>query len=172
MVVTVPGAPLPGPNFTLAPRAKPVPVKCTSVWPRVSAVTGSTDVSVGGPVGAVFVNVLIAVWPSGLVTVTVATPPGAFGTRPTIDVELRTIGWKQLWVQFGAGGTGSRHVESVTFASTGTHATEPTETIAGDAAFDGSAMVAKPVPVIVIWVRLGPLFGSTEVIAGGADASN
>src|SRR5205809_4495126 len=82
------------------------------------------------------------------------------------------IGWKQFWVQFGAGGTTSRQVESVMSVSPGTHAAEPTETIAGDTAFAGWAMVAKPVPVIVIWVPLGPLLGSTDVIVGAADASN
>ena len=40
----------------------------------------------------------------------------------------------------------------------GTHfAAEPTETSAGETAVAGAAVVAKPVPTIVIWVPLGPV---------------
>jgi hypothetical protein len=48
---------------------------------------------------------------------------------------------------------------------------DPTETIAGDAAFDGSAVVAKPEPAIVISVPLFPALGVTEVMVGGAAAT-
>jgi hypothetical protein len=159
----VPETPLPdGPNFTLAPRANFVPVSCTTVLPRVFAVAGEIEVSVGEPVGPVFVNVLVADWPSGFLTVTVLVPPGAFGTRPTIEVGLRTI---------RCGETCSRQVESEALVWPGTHSAVPTETIAGEAAFDGSAVVAKPEPAIVISVPLGPVPGVTDVIAGGAAAS-
>ena len=163
-LVTEPETPLPArPNVTRAPRAKSVPVRCTTVLPRVFAVAGAIEVSVGAPAGPVFVNVLVAIWPSGFLTVTVLVPPGAFGTRPTIRMGLRTIGF---------GGTGSKQVVSGRLVwpgtkLTGTHRVDPTETIAGEAAFEGSA---KPEPSILIWVPLVPVVGSTEAIVGGAAA--
>jgi hypothetical protein len=100
-------------------------------------------------------------------TVTVLVPPGAFGTRPTIEVGLRTI---------GCGETGCKQVVSGRLVwpgtrLTGAHSADPTETTAGEAAgeaaSDGSA---KPEPAMVISVPLFPVLGVTEVIVGGAAA--
>jgi hypothetical protein len=83
-------------------------------------------------------------------------------------VSLVTIGGEMT--AGGTGGTGCKHVVSVD-VDPATHAAVPTETIAVVAALvDDPLVLAKPVPVMVISVPPGPVFGNTEVMLGAAAA--
>src|SRR6516162_6673816 len=94
--------------------------------------------------------------PSGLTTATSTTPAASVGTRPTIEVELTTTGGLDGGEPVGASGS---------------RVSPPTVTLAGAAAFVAPPfVVANPVPVIVIWVPLGPDDGVTFVIVGCAAA--
>src|SRR5262249_56761423 len=91
-------------------------------------------------------------------TATSAVPVGAVGTRPVMVVESTTTGGETVCP---AGG------------ESGTSFCPPTVTAAGATAFvDAPLVFAKPVPLIVTCVPLGPDDGVIDVIVGRGAAVN